>query len=49
MTIPTSKKIDSVALAKASIILLASRNREIISPYFLVEKKDRGKLRTCLK
>ncbi|BDP78442.1 hypothetical protein EfmAA242_26700 [Enterococcus faecium] len=42
-------KSDNVALAKASIILLASRKREIISSDFLVAKKFIGKVNTCLK
>ena len=41
-TIDTSKKIDKIVLAKASIIRLASVKRETISPVRLVAKNDIG-------
>lgn len=49
MTELKSKKIDIVKLAKASIILLASENLETISPVFLLEKKEAGKMKICSK
>ncbi len=39
MTIDASRNNDNVAFASASIILVASRKREKITPDFLVEKR----------
>ena len=49
MTIDASRNNDNVAFASASIILVASRKREMISPDFLVEKKDIGRWSTWSK
>jgi len=45
----TSRKIDRIVLARASIIVVASVNLEIISPVLLVEKKLSGKSNICFK
>ena len=46
--IDISKKIEIVVEAKASMILLASVNRDTISPVRRVAKKDIGRLKICL-
>ena len=44
----TSRKIDKIVEARASIIVLASPKRDVISPVRRELKKLIGKERTCL-
>ena len=47
-TVDIFKKTEITAEATASMILLASVNRDMISPVRRVAKKDMGKSKTCL-
>ena len=48
ITMVTSKKIDKIVEARASIMVLASPKRDVISPVRRELKKLMGKESTCL-